>query len=31
MPKIDAAHLILDQISGLRQALGRPTATQRAR
>jgi phosphopantothenoylcysteine decarboxylase / phosphopantothenate---cysteine ligase len=31
MPKIDAAHRILDQISGLRQALGRPTATQRAR
>jgi phosphopantothenoylcysteine decarboxylase/phosphopantothenate--cysteine ligase len=31
MPKIDAAHRILDQFSALRQMMGQTAATQRAR
>ena len=30
MPKIDAAHRILDQLLDLRRALSKPAATQRA-
>jgi phosphopantothenoylcysteine decarboxylase/phosphopantothenate--cysteine ligase len=31
MPKIDAAHRILDQLRALRQSMGQMPATQRAR
>jgi len=31
MPKIDAAHRILDQVRGLRQTIGQPAAADRAR